>query len=230
MLREGLELALRSGTIANGGWIAGSLGDLLQLIGQLEEAEENERLALSLAQRVGDEPLIGQRLISLATVVLWRGRIDEAVAIRDEAVPVMAANPEPQAFHFIPAVRRLPRRSDAMTERRRRSKFAEAADHVRAHSIDSYPEIFPECARAFLLLGDRERAGTYRTSTPRPIPSRAWRTHELVAGLLEADPARAIDILRRGYRRVRAARNAALRGSRHGRPGPRHGTRRPRPA
>ena len=102
VLREGLELALRSGTIANGGWIAGSLGDLLQLVGRLEEAEENERLAVSLAQRVGDEPLIGQRLISLATVVLWRGRIDEAVAIRDQAVPILAANPEPQAFHFLP--------------------------------------------------------------------------------------------------------------------------------
>ena len=75
---------------------------LLQLLGQLEEAEEQQRLAVSLAERVGDEPLIGQRLISLATVVLWRGRIDEAVAIRDEAVPILAANPEPQAFHFLP--------------------------------------------------------------------------------------------------------------------------------
>ena len=73
VLREGLELALRSGTIANGGWISGSLGDLLQLMGQLEEAEEKQRLALSLAQRVGDEPLIGQRLASLAMVILWRG-------------------------------------------------------------------------------------------------------------------------------------------------------------
>ena len=195
VLREGLELALRSGTIANGGWIAGSLGDLLQLMGQLEEAEEKQRLALSLAQRVGDEPLIGQRLASLAMVILWRGRIEEAVTMRDEAAPVMAANPEPQAFHFIPEfdgyvkLGRLDRAGAA-------EKFAEAADHVRAHSIDTYPEIFTECARAFLLLGDRERAGTYRDLDTTTASVQSVVHARMVAGLLEADPARSVEILR----------------------------------
>ena len=102
VLREGLELALRSGTIANGGWISGSLGDAVQLLGRLEESEAHQRLAVDLARRVGDEPLIGQRLITLATVVLMRGRVDEAVAYRDEAAPIMAANPEPQGLVFVP--------------------------------------------------------------------------------------------------------------------------------
>ena len=85
-LREGLELALRSGTIANAGWIAGSLGDELDVLGRLAEAEDSQRLAVDLARRIGDAPLTGQRVGALA-LRRQRGRIDEALTIRDEAAP-----------------------------------------------------------------------------------------------------------------------------------------------
>ncbi|MGA9161655.1 MAG: AAA family ATPase, partial [Actinomycetota bacterium] len=194
VLREGLELALRSGTIANGGWIAGSLGDTLQLLGRLEESEQDQRLAIDLARRVGDEPLIGMRLITLATVLLMRGRVDEAVTQRDEAAPILAANPEPQGFHFLPmfdGYLSLARgdRADAA------DRFAEAAEHIRAYNVDTFPEAIPECARAFLLLGDRDRAATYRDleGSTASIQSTAHALN--VKGLLEPDPARAIDTL-----------------------------------
>jgi tetratricopeptide (TPR) repeat protein len=195
VLSEGLELALRSGTIANGGWISGSLGDAAQLLGRLEESEAHQRLAVDLARRVGDEPLIGQRLITLATVVLMRGRVDEAVAYRDEAAPIMAANPEPQGLVFVPqfdGYLGLARGDRAAAA----DRFAEAAEHVRALSVDTYPEFLAECPRAFLLLGDRGRAETYRDleSSTDSIQSAAHATN--ITGLLEPDPARSVAILR----------------------------------
>jgi class 3 adenylate cyclase/tetratricopeptide (TPR) repeat protein len=195
VLREGLDLALRSGTIANGGWIAGTLGDTLQLLGRLEESEEHQRLALDLARRVGDEPLIGMRLISLATVVLMRGRIEEAIGFRDEAAPILAANPEPQGLQFVPlfdgylGLARGDRRAAA-------DRFAEAAEHVRAYNVDTFPETIVECARSFVRLGERDRAGTYRDLDASTASVQSAAHARNVAGLLEPDPARSVEMLR----------------------------------
>jgi class 3 adenylate cyclase/tetratricopeptide (TPR) repeat protein len=194
VLREGLELALRSGTVANGGWIAGTLGDTEEILGRMEEAEEHQRLAVGLAERVGDEPLMGQRLISLAIGVIQRGRVDEAVAIRDQAEPILAANPEPQAAHFVPwfdGFHAMSRQDLAGAA----DRFAEAARLVRAHSLDVAPEVIPACARVFMLLGDREHAETYRDldASTDSVQSAAHALN--VAGLLETDPARAVDLL-----------------------------------
>jgi tetratricopeptide (TPR) repeat protein len=195
VLREGLELALRSGIIANSGWIAGTLGDVLQLLGLLEEAEQNQLLAIDLARRVGDAPLIGQRLAMLATVVLMRGRIDEAVAYRDEAAPIVAANPEPQSHHMLPQVAgylALARNEQAEAA----NLFAEAAGHVRAYNIDTWPELITEAVRTLVRLGDRDRAETYGdldTSTASILTAAHARN---VAGLLEPDPSRSVELLR----------------------------------
>jgi class 3 adenylate cyclase/tetratricopeptide (TPR) repeat protein len=194
VLREGLELALRSGTIAPAAYIAGTLTYMEHLLGRLSDAEEHGRLAVSLGQRVGDQPLTGERMISLATVVLMRGRLDEAVALRDQSAPILKANPEPMAPGSLPlfdgyvALGRGDRTAAAHW-------FAEGANHVRAYSAESLPEIFPEYARVFLLLGDRERAEAYRDleGSTRSIRSAVFAMN--VAALLEPDPARAIDLL-----------------------------------
>ena len=195
LMYEGLELALRSGVISNAGWIAGTLGDTVQVLGRLEEAEQHQRLAVDLARRVGDEPLIGQRLICLGWAVLMRGRIDEAVSYREEAAPLIAANPEPQAAYGLPlfdgylGVGRHDRAAAA-------SGFAEAAEHVRAYNVETYPDVIAEAARAFVLLGDLDRAETYRDldASTDSIQSAAHARN--VAGLLEADPDRAVALLR----------------------------------
>ena len=195
VLREGLELALRSGTIANGGWIAGTLGDMEQLLGRLAEAEEHQRLAVSMAQRVGDEPLTGQRLASVAMVVVMRGRIEEAVALREQAAPILAANPEPQAAAFLPGLDgylALGRRDLAAAA----ALFAKATDGIRIWGADATPEVFTETARIFLLLGDQGRASTYRDldGSTNSVQSAAFAKN--VAGLVEPDPARAINLLK----------------------------------
>jgi tetratricopeptide (TPR) repeat protein len=195
VLNEGLELALRSGVIGNGGWIAGSLGDTLEILGRLDGAEENQRLAVELSRRVGDVPLTAQRLVGLAIAVLTRGRTEEAVGYRDEAAPLLAANPERQASHFLPlldahlAVARRDRSTAA-------EKFAEAAEHIRHYSVDLAPEIITECVRALLRVDARDRAATYRDldGSTDSIQSAAHARN--VAGLVEPDPARAVEVLR----------------------------------
>jgi class 3 adenylate cyclase/tetratricopeptide (TPR) repeat protein len=195
MLAEGLELALRSGNVANGGWIAGSLADGEEQLGRLESAEEHQRLAVTLAQRVGDEPLTGQRLISLAIDVILRGRMGEALELRERAVPILDANPEPQGFHFVPffdgyvGIARRDRQAAA-------DAFAQAGEHLRAFNVDAAPEVFGECARAFLLRGDRERAETYRDLDASTDSILTMAHARNVRGLLESDPARAEDLLR----------------------------------
>ncbi len=192
VLREGLELALRSGSIGNAGWIAGSLGDTLVLLGRLEEAEDRERQAVDLARRVGDEPLLGMRLLALAGVVLMRGRIDEATSIRDEALPVMAANPEPQSDLFLPwfdGYLALARGS----VREAAERFVEAAELLLAINVDNAPELIPECVRRLVLLGDPDRAARYRIEPSGSVHTRAHARS--VDGLLEPDAARSVELL-----------------------------------
>jgi class 3 adenylate cyclase/tetratricopeptide (TPR) repeat protein len=195
VLREGQELALRSGTMANAAWITGSLSDVEELLGRLPEAEEHGRQAVSLAHGVGDEPLIGQRLISLAAVMALRGQIDEAITLRNQAEPILDANPEPQAAYFLPwldgylALGRGDRRTAA-------ERFSAAFTLGSEFAIDAIPELLPDPTRAFLLLGKREQAETYRQLDPSSPLVQIAVFAKNVAGLLEPDPDRAISILR----------------------------------
>ena len=195
MLREGLELALRSGTIASAASIAGTLAHMEQLLGRLSDSEEHGRLALSLGQRVGDAPMTGQWLISLATLVLMRGRLDEAVALRDQSAHTLVANPEPQSAGLLPlfdGYLALGRHDRAAAAHR----FEEGANQVRESNGESLPEVFADCARAFQLLGDRERAEMYRDleASTDSVEAAVFATN--VKGLLEPDAARAVDVLR----------------------------------
>jgi len=194
VLREGLELALRSGTIAPASYIAGTLAYVEQALGRLSNAEDHARISLSLGQRVGDAPMTGQWQITLAAVVLMRGRTEEAFAMREEAAAVLLANPEPQAagqLDLFDGYLELARGDRAAAA----SRFAEAANEVRSYDVDGVPVVFVESARAFLLLGEREQAETYRdlAGSSHSVESAAFRAN--VTGLLEPDPARAVDLL-----------------------------------
>jgi hypothetical protein len=124
-----------------------------------------------------------------------RGRIDEAVVLRDEAAPLLAANPEPQSDSFLPACDgyiALGLRDLAAAA----ALFASAADAVRMVGADAAPEVFAEAARTFLLLHDQGRASTYRDldGSTNSVQSAAFAKN--VAGLVEPDPARAIKLLK----------------------------------
>ncbi len=195
VLMEGLELALRAGIIQMSGWIAGSLGDTMLLLGRLEEAERYQRQAVDLARRATDEPLTGQRLGALAAAVLMRGRIDEGLEIRNESERLLLANPEPQAAYFIAAL-------DAYIAQGRHDralaakKFVESALLVRAHSVETNPEAFTECVRALLLAGDTALAATFRDVDASTDSVQSAAHARNIAGLLVPDPQRAVAILR----------------------------------
>jgi tetratricopeptide (TPR) repeat protein len=192
---EGLELAMRAGVIQTTGWIAGTLGDALLLLGRLDEAERYQRQAIDLARRAADEPLESQRLTGLALAILLRGRVEEATEVRNAAEPLLTANPEPQAAHFLAEVDgyfALARGDRAAAA----EKFVEAATLVRAHSMDAYPEMFTECVRELVLTGDVVRATSFRDLDASTDSVQSAAHARNVAGLLEPDPARAQELLR----------------------------------
>jgi class 3 adenylate cyclase len=195
VLAEGLELALKSGTYGNAGWVAGSLGDMYQLLGRLEDAEQAQRQSLELARRVGDEPLIGQRLAALAIVLAERGRQEDATSVRDESGPYLTANRESQDSHFMPYLDGLLAvgRGDLAAAT---GPFVEAVDRLRSYRAEAMPEAFIECVRALLRTGARDRAATYRDldSSSGSITANAFAAN--IRGLLAADDAAAARELR----------------------------------
>jgi len=197
VLREGLELAQRAGSLSHMGWLSGNLGDAVGQLGRLEEAEELLRTAVELAIQVGDEPLRGMRLTALAWVVLFRGRVDEAEAIHRASIPVLKENPEPQALLFVPLMDgnlALARGQDAAAA----ASFAEAIEQLRAFNVMAVPGAFPEIVRVLARTGRVEEAEGYRDLSRDVHSPAAQANAALVEGLLASDPAEARRLLQQG--------------------------------
>jgi hypothetical protein len=173
------------------------------VLGRLEEAEDRQRDAVELATRMGDVPLRGQRLMSLAATVLFRGRIDEAIALRDEAEVILTANPEPQAAPFMPAFDAYAAvgRGDHATAAER---FVECVRLARDYSVDVMPESFPNVVRELLAIGDRASAERFRDLDDVPEVADVRAAARQVRGLLERDPNRAVLLLRESVAELRA--------------------------
>jgi hypothetical protein len=62
--------------------------------------------------------------------------------------------------------------------------------------VDNYPETFTECVRALALTGDMARAATFRDLDASSDSIKSAAHARNVAGLLESDPARAVELLR----------------------------------
>jgi class 3 adenylate cyclase/tetratricopeptide (TPR) repeat protein len=197
ILREGLELARRAGSINHMGWLTGSIGDVLWQLGRLEEAEALQRKAVELAVEVGDEPLRGMRLSSLAAVVLYRGRIDEAEAIHHESIPILNENPEPQSQIFIPGM------EGALALVRGASEdavgpYEDMVDLVRAFNVEVSPWVFPDLVRALQRSGRRDEGEHYRDLSERGRSPASRANARLVEGLLSDDPVEARRLLEEG--------------------------------
>jgi LuxR family transcriptional regulator, maltose regulon positive regulatory protein len=77
-----------------------AFGVAANMIGTPEEAEGVLRQAIAVAERVGwtTHPIVGTAYVTLATVLLWRGRLADAEALLDHAEPVLENAPEPPAI------------------------------------------------------------------------------------------------------------------------------------
>ena len=62
--------------------------------------------------------------------------------------------------------------------------------------MESYPELFTECVRSLVLIGDVARAATFRDLDASTDSVQSAAHARNVAGLLESDPARAVELLR----------------------------------
>jgi tetratricopeptide (TPR) repeat protein len=197
VVREGLELAQRSGSKGNEAWLMGSLGDGMLQLGRLEESEPLQRLAIELAIAVGDQPLRGMRLSGLACVVLFRGRADEAMTIHEESLPVLEENPEPQSTMFIPMldgyfalVRGAPgEAADA---------FARMIDQVRLVNVEGMPGAFVDVVRTHLRAGRSAEAQAYRDLSEHGRSPAARANAAVVEGMLSEDPMEARRLLAEG--------------------------------
>jgi tetratricopeptide (TPR) repeat protein len=194
IVREGLDLALRSGIQINAGWLSGTLGDLLDVMGRFPEAEDAQRRAVEVAKQVGDEPLTGQRLSGLASVLVQRMKLDEAIAVRNEAAPLLEANREPQSDHFLPWVDghvALARGDLAAAA----ELFVRSADLAITHGIDAAREVPVAAVLALMRIGDQDRALKYAHIERLAEGAQGAPHARHIEGLLEPDPAKAIPIL-----------------------------------
>ncbi len=195
VLKEGLELALRNGIISNAGWIAGSAGDMLDQLGRLHEAAEYHQTSVDLAKRVGDAPLISQRVLAQAANFVARGRIEEGRALRDEAAPLLGANPEKQANFFLPWVDAY--LAYARHDRQTAADLLDgAAAMVLEYTVEAAPEMITEAVRALMLVGAADRAAAFRDSLSGSANINTLVHARNVAGLLEADADKSIELLR----------------------------------
>jgi tetratricopeptide (TPR) repeat protein len=196
VLHEGIELAERAGAVGYLAWFMGTLSDATTELGLLEETEATERESIALAERAGDEPLRGIRLNQLAWVVFLRGRLDEAVALQAQAVPILEDNREPQAevlvYETEAAIALAQGRDGDALERLRKG-----VELARGFTLDQAPMLFYELVQLLLRNGDRAEADGYRDlSAPGRAPA-ASAFGLAIEGLLEEDALRAVERLQR---------------------------------
>jgi tetratricopeptide (TPR) repeat protein len=197
VLREGRELAQRAGAKSHQGWITGSLGDVAFKLGRLEESESFQREAVELAVAVGDEPLRGMRLIGLAAALLFRGRLEDAQAVLEEAIPIVRANPEPQADLYVPMFQghlALVRGDPATAA----DRFSQTVELLRAFNVDAEPSAFVDLVRALQRAGRAGQAETYRDLSEHGSSPAARANATLVEGLLAESPVEAHRLLADG--------------------------------
>jgi class 3 adenylate cyclase/tetratricopeptide (TPR) repeat protein len=185
LLREGLEVVERAGGAA--GWIVGNLADVLFNLGRLPQAEVEQRRALELSIREGDEPLRGMRLAQMALLLLTQGRVDEAEPMHAESVPILKANPEPQSEVFIPVYRgtlaMMRGQNDEAAE-----GFAEAVELLRDFTVDASGSSYPNVVRALLRAGRADEARSFGDLSAHADSPAARANAKVVEGLLTTDP------------------------------------------
>ena len=98
-LEEGLALGRRAGRPYLEIGCLGALGTVANITQRLTEAEDRLRRAAAVAERVGwsRHPIVAASYLSLAAVLIERGRLAEADGLLARADPILAEFPEPAA-------------------------------------------------------------------------------------------------------------------------------------
>lgn len=88
LLREGLELARAEKDEKSEAHICGSLGNLYQQTGRVEESREYHERAVELARRMGARELEGVQVGNIANLYFRQGRLEEARATHLQALEI----------------------------------------------------------------------------------------------------------------------------------------------
>jgi LuxR family maltose regulon positive regulatory protein len=98
-LEQGLALARRLGRPYLELGCLGALGGVANLTGRLDLAEDHLRQSIAIAERVGwsTHALVGVSCMTLASVLIERGRLTEGERRLEQAEPILMQAPEPPA-------------------------------------------------------------------------------------------------------------------------------------
>ena len=204
---EGVELARKAGSSQNVAWQLGNLCDtLVQQTGPTDEARAMALETVEIAERIGDEPLLGMRLCGLAVIQALRGDVDEAATGIERAAPLADANPDPQLGLVLEYARGVLAVIVGDTTEAVRSLGA-AVQVGRAFHAEAMPEGYPPLVRALLAQGEREAAMSYTDLRDGARSPYGLALGRVVEGLLEPDPAAAVTVLTDATERLEALGN-----------------------
>jgi len=162
--------------------------------------------AVEIAERIGDEPLVGMRLCGLAVIHAARGEVDEAEAGIERAAPLAEANPDPQLGLVLEYSRGVLAVVVGDISKAVRS-FRAAVEVGRAFHAEALPEVFPPLVRTLLFQGDRDIAMSYTDLIDGARSPFGMALGRVVEGLLETDPATAVTVLTDATERLDALGN-----------------------
>ena len=192
---EGLEYAERSGGLGWIAWIRGSLAELATVTGDLPTAELLTRRSIEAAAGAADASLESSRYVSLAWVLVLRGRMREAEEAMGAAARIVRRDvlePQLEALAFwVDAMVSLEGGDlDEADEQLHR-----AVASIKRYSTDQAPWILTDVIRLAVARGDRKTSDEVcgvltRGATPYS------RCHLTAAeGLLANDPSEAVRAL-----------------------------------
>jgi tetratricopeptide (TPR) repeat protein len=197
ILLEALELGRKSGALENIGWITGSLGETIMMIGDLREAEAYEREGVAHARAVDSEPLLAMRLGSLAQVLIIEGQFEEGEEVFAEATHIAQTNPEPQYEIWLAVCAAMLASMRGDHEGAERA-LAPAVAVARRYHVEVVGEAFVYTVRALVAMGRREEAAAYLDLSAPDAAPYARALGAVVEGLIADDPTERVRLIRSG--------------------------------
>lgn len=194
LLREGIDVARRAGSIGEVAWMEGNLADYLFDMGRLdEEVERLARNGLQAARALGEATRMGYSLCAIALIHTLRGEMGEAEETLHELRDVVVQCPDPyieawEAFAAGLLAQAGGKESEAARILSERAQ--ELGDRLQVWGGQN---LLLECVRCLVRAGRAGEALPFRdrleAMAATSVPATAFLTW--AEGLLDPEPAKA---------------------------------------
>ena len=206
LMREGIEVARRAGSLANTAWMEGNLSDYLIDMGRLEEAERLAQSALRAARTVGESLRIAYCLSTISHLDLMRGNIEPAERALDEVRSIVRGSPDPYAEGWVSFLGGLIAKAKGDQAGALRILVEGARTLGDRVEVWGGQNLLLESVRTLALTGRNDEAAQFRGQLERmgqtSVPARAFQAW--ADGVLEPDRVKARDLLEDAARRMEA--------------------------